>query len=301
MSETTTTTPPVDKPVKVKKKRKRPVPYYLAGGWMSLLVFLGLFGWALPLRRWDDANFDYLGSGLGTPGHLLGTTQDGYDMLSGLVNGARISIFVSFFAVLFGGGIGAFVGITAAYFRGKYDLIVVAIFNVMLSIPNLVLSLALLSTLAYSSPDNPTSTSRRIYVLILSLTIVIIPILGRIARSSALQWSGREFVIASKSMGTKNFTIIRKHILPNVAPAILAIGFLAIGSVIIVEGSLSILGIGIPGGASWGSMLANGRGNIAFSPHEVYLPAICIALTVISSNWFGDYVRARLDLREAKI
>jgi peptide/nickel transport system permease protein len=268
---------------------------------MGLLVFLGLFGWLLPLKPWDESDYDYLGMGLGTPGHPLGTTQDGYDMLSGLVNGARISIFVSFFAVLFGGGIGSLVGITAAYFRGRYDMIVVAIFNILLSIPNLVMSLALLSTLAYSSPDQPASTSRRIYVLIIALTIVIIPILGRIARSSALQWSGREFVIASKSMGTKNFTIIRKHILPNVAPAILAIGFLAIGSVIIVEGSLSILGIGVPGGASWGSMLANGRGNIAFSPHEVYLPAIAIALTVISSNWFGDYVRARLDLREAKI
>ncbi|MFM9083328.1 MAG: ABC transporter permease [Actinomycetota bacterium] len=284
-----------------KKKRRRPIPFYLAGGWLVLLVLLGLFGWALPLPKWDESDFDYLGSAPFSPGHPLGTTQDGYDMLSGLVNGARISIFVSFFAVLFGGGIGAFIGITAAYFRGKYDLVVTAIFNVMLSIPNLVLSLALLSTLAYSDPDNPAPVSRRVYVLILSLTIVIIPILGRIARSSALQWSGREFVIASKSMGTRNFTIIRKHILPNVAPAILAIGFLAIGSVIIVEGSLSILGIGIPGGASWGSMLANGRGNIAYSPHEVYLPALCIAITVISSNWFGDYVRSKLDLREAKI
>jgi peptide/nickel transport system permease protein len=288
-------------PVTTKKKRKRPFAFYLAGFWMGLLVVLGLFGWALPLRPWDESDFDNLGAGLGTPGHILGTTQDGYDMLSGLVNGARISIFVAFFSVLLGGGIGAFIGITSAYFRGKFDLVVTAIFNVLLSIPNLVMSLALLSTLAYSSPDSPAPASRRIYVLIIALTIVIIPILGRIARSSALQWSGREFVIASKSMGTKNFTIIRKHILPNVAPAILAIGFLAIGSVIIVEGSLSILGIGIPGGASWGSMLANGRGNIAFSPHEVYLPAIAIALTVISSNWFGDYVRARLDLREAKI
>lgn len=299
--ESTETTAESAPAPKAKKQRKRPIPFYLAGGWLVLLVLLSLFGWALPLPAWDESSFDYLGSGPGTPGHLLGTTQDGYDMLAGLINGARISVFVSFFAVLFGGGIGAFIGITAAYFRGKYDMIVVSIFNIMLSIPNLVLSLALLSTLAYSDPDNPAPTSRRIYVLILSLTIVIIPILGRIARGSALQWSGREFVIASKSMGTRNFTIIRKHILPNVAPAILAIGFLAIGSVIIVEGSLSILGIGIPGGASWGSMLANGRGNIAFSPHEVYMPAICIALTVISSNWFGDYVRGRLDKREAKI
>jgi peptide/nickel transport system permease protein len=284
-----------------KQRKKRPIGFYIAGGWLVLIVFVGIFGWALPLPQWDEASYEDLGVAPFSPRHLLGTTQDGYDMLAGLVNGARLSVFISFVAVLVGGGIGSFVGITAAYYRGKFDAVVVTIFNVMLSIPNLVLSLALLSVLAYSDPDNPATTSRRVGVLILSLIIVIIPILGRISRGSALQWSSREFILASKSMGTKNFTIIWKHILPNVAPAILAIGFLAIGSVIIVEGSLSILGIGIPGGASWGSMLANGRGNIAFSPHEVYLPAICIALTVISSNWFGDYVRSSLDKREAKI
>lgn len=283
------------------KSGRKSVGFYLASGWLGLVVFLALFGSFLPLPKWDESFYDYLGSAPGTDGHLLGTTQDGYDMLAGLVNGARLSIFVSFTSVLIGGGIGSFIGITSAYFRGKFDQTVVLVFNVMLSIPNLVLSLSLLSVLAYSDADHPTTTGRRVIVLVLSLTIVIIPILGRIARSSTLQWSQREFVIASKSMGTKNFTIIRKHILPNVAPAILAIGFLAIGSVIIVEGSLAILGIGIPGGASWGSMLANGRGNIEFSPHEVYMPAMCIAGTVISCNWFGDYVRNKLDKREAKI
>jgi peptide/nickel transport system permease protein len=159
----------------------------------------------------------------------------------------------------------------------------------------------LLSVLAYSDENNPTTTSRRVGVLMLSLTIVVVPILGRIGRASALQWAGREFVLASKSMGTSNSSIIIRHILPNVAPAILAIGFLAVGSLIIVEGSLAVLGIGVPGGASWGSMLANGRGNIAYSPHEVYMPAMAIALTVISCNWFGDYVRRALDKRESKI
>ena len=305
MSETTT--PPVTDqaaapaPEPKKKRQRKTIGFYLASGWLGLLVLVTFLGWLLPLPQWDESSVDYLGSGPGTPGHFLGTTMDGYDMLSGLINGARLSILISFFAVTVGGGIGSFIGITSAYFRGKYDMVVTTIFNIMLSIPNLVLSLALLSVLAYSDPDNPASTSRRVVVLILSLVIVIIPILGRIARSSAMQWSSREFVLASKSMGTRNFMIIRKHILPNVAPAILAIGFLAIGSVIIVEGSLALLGIGIPGGASWGSMLAAGRGNIEFSPHEVYMPALCIAFTVISCNWFGDFVRARLDKREAKI
>jgi peptide/nickel transport system permease protein len=285
---------------KVKKQRKT-IGFYLASAWIAFVLIIAAFGPWLPGPAWDESFYDSLGVAPFHHSHILGTTMDGYDMWAGLQHGARISIFVSLIAVLIGGSIGSFVGITAAYFRGKYDLVVTMIFNIMLSIPNLVLSLALLSVLAYSDEAHPASLARRVVVLIISLIIVIIPILGRIARGSALQWGSREFVLASKSMGSKNFFIIRKHILPNVAPAILAIGFLAVGSVIIVEGSLALLGIGIPGGASWGSMLANGRGNIEFSPHEVYLPALFIAFTVIAFNWFGDYVRTLLDKRESKI
>jgi peptide/nickel transport system permease protein len=291
---------PIEETVKVKKQRKT-IGFYASSAWIAIVLFLAFFGWTLPTPQWDEASYENLGVPPFHPSHILGTTQDGYDIMASIVNGAKISIIVSLVAVLVGGGIGSFIGITAAYFRGKYDFAVTMIFNIMLSIPNLVLSLALLSVLAYSDENNPATMTRRVVVLIISLIIVIIPILGRIARGSALQWGSREFVLASKSMGSKNFFIIRKHILPNVAPAILAIGFLAVGSVIIVEGSLALLGIGIPGGASWGSMLANGRGNIEISPHEVYVPALCIAFTVISFNWFGDYVRIKLDKRESKI
>ena len=290
----------VSKQISVAKK-KRTIGFYLSSAWIGTVLFLAAFGWLLPTRAWEDADYDALGVAPFSPNHILGTTGDGYDMLSGLVNGAKISIFVAIVGVVIGGSIGTFIGVTSAYYRGTYDRIVTLVFNVMLSIPNLVLSLALLSVLAYSDENNPTTMSRRVSVLMLSLTIVVIPILGRIGRASALQWAGREFVLASKSMGTSNASIIVRHILPNVAPAILAIGFLAVGSLIIVEGSLAVLGIGIPGGASWGSMLANGRGNIAYSPHEVYMPAMAIALTVISCNWFGDYVRRALDKRESKI
>jgi peptide/nickel transport system permease protein len=291
VSDSTVTTP----------KRKRPVGFYIAGGWLGLIVFLSIFGSFLPLPQWDESNYDALGLKPFSSGHFLGTTMDGYDMLSGLVNGSRISVFVSIFSVGLGGGIGAVIGIASAYFRGRFDKFVVLMFNVMLSIPNLVLSLALISTFASDTQESNASTTRRVVVLIVSLTIVIIPLVGRIARASTMQWTSREFVIASKSMGTQNFTIIRRHILPNVAPAMLAIAFLAVGSVIIVEGSLALLGIGIPGGASWGSMLASGRLNLEFSAHEVYLPSLAIAFTVISTNWFGDYVRNTLDKREAKI
>ncbi|CAB4368526.1 unannotated protein [freshwater metagenome] len=297
MTTTTVTTVPT-----TKSARKRPIGFYIASTWLGLMVFLAVFGPFLPLPTWNEAQFEFLGAGpFSAPGHLLGTTNDGYDMLSGLVNGARISIFVSVVSVTIGGLIGGVIGISSAYYRGKFDSVVQMVFNIMLSIPNLVLSLALISSFAADTDEQTATVARRMTVLIFSLTIVIVPIVGRIARGSALQWSNREFVLASKSMGTPNLVIIRKHILPNVAPAMLAIAFLAVGSVIIVEGSLALLGVGIPGGASWGSMLATGRNYLEFSPHEVYMPALAIAFTVISTNYFGDYVRNHLDKRESKI
>lgn len=279
----------------------KPFGFKLASIWLGLIVLIAIFLDFIPIQQWDSYSESYFGTAPFRNGRLLGTTQDGLDMFAGLVHGARLSVFVAVISVFVGGGLGTLIGVTAAYFRGTYDRVVGMAFNMVLSIPNLVLSLALISILASGNENQPASDTRRISVLILSLTIVIVPILGRIARSTTLQWASREFVIASKSIGTKNFEIIRRHILPNIAPAIFAIGFFAVGVVIIAEGSLAILGVGVPGGASWGSMLAIGRQNIEFSPHEVYLPVICIAFTVISTNYFGDYVRARLDRRESKI
>ena len=284
----------------LKRFWKKPFGFKISTFWITIIVVLAVFRDLIPGPKWDETT-DALGVGMFSPGHLFGTTQDGYDVFRGLINGARLSVLVAVTSVTIGGGIGAFIGITAAYFRGIYDRVINLLFGVLLSIPNLVLSLALISVLAATRDGMPASNARKVGVMILSLIIVIIPILGRIARSSTLQWSNREFIIASRSMGTKNFEIIRKHIVPNVAPAILAIGFFAVGVVIIVEGSLSILGIGIAGGASWGSMLAIGRNNLEFSPWEVYMPALVIAFTVLSVNYFGDYVRANLDKRESKI
>ena len=235
-------------------------------------------------------------------GHLLGTDSNGYDIFSGVVYGARISLFISFTAVFVGGTIGSAIGITAAYVRGKFDYVVSTLFNVVLSIPNLVLSLALIAVLATNvDPNVPTSTGRRIMVLVISLTIVIIPILGRIARAATLSWSNREFVLAARSMGSKDRNIIWRHIVPNVLPAIFAVAFLAIGVVIVAEASLSLLGAGVPDGTSWGSMVARGRNDIEFAPHIIIIPLVFIALTVIACNYIGDVIRKQLDQRQAKL
>lgn len=270
--------------------------------WFAIIIFCAVFGSFLPLPDWQEVFDDSLAVTPFSPGHILGTDSNGYDMLSGLVNGARISLLIAFTSVVFGGFIGSVIGISAAYIRGKYDYVVSTLFNVVLSVPNLVLSLALVSILATNvDPNEPSPTSRRIIVLIASLTIVIIPILGRIARSATLSWTNREFVLAARSMGAKDKAIIFRHIVPNVLPAILSVAFLAIGVVIVAEGSLALLGAGVPDGTSWGSMVARGRNDIEFAPHIIILPLICIALTVICCNYLGDVVRKHLDQRQAKL
>ena len=277
-------------------------PTWLSISWLGLMLFFALAGWTLPFKPWNYVFEDDLEVGLFSSGHLLGTDSNGYDLLASVVAGTRMSIFIAVTAVGLGGLIGSVLGITSAYMRGKVDAVMVTIFNVGLSVPNLVLALALVSVLATNVDINQAvPTWRRVMVLILSLTIVLIPILGRIARGATMSWSGRDFVTAARSMGMRDRKIILKHIVPNVLPALIAVGFLAVGVVIIAEASLSILGVGIPDGASWGGMIARGRNDLEYAPHVLYVPIVVLALTVISTNHLGDVVRAKLDSRESKV
>lgn len=271
-------------------------------GWLTFVLFLVVFGPMLPLPKPTEFDLDSMGVGLFSSGHFLGTDMNGYDLLSNVVKGARPSMLIALISVGLGGLIGGAIGITAAYLRGKFDYVVNTIFNIVLSVPNLVLALALVAVLATNpDPNTQVPTSRRVMVIIMSLTIVIIPILGRIARGATLSWSNREFVMAAKSMGMKDSKIVFKHIVPNVLPAIYAVAFLAIGVVVVVEGSLALLGVGIVDGVSWGSMIARVRGDLEFAPHSMMVPVVVLAFTVIACNQIGDVLRARLDTREGRL
>lgn len=278
------------------------IPTYAAFGWLLLSAFLAVFGSLLPVENSRTIHGDFLDAKPFTAGHWFGVDSNGYDIFSGIINGARLSLFVAFITVGIGGFIGSLLGITAAYYRGRYDSIVNTAFNVVLAVPNLVLALALVAVLATNVDINEAvPTWRRLITLMISLTVVIIPILGRIARSSALTWSGREFVVAARSMGMRDRNIIWRHIVPNVLPVLIAVGFLAVGVVIIAEASLSLLGVGIPDGASWGGMIARGRNDLEYNPHALYFPIVALALTVISTNHLGDVLRGRLDSREGRL
>jgi len=270
--------------------------------WMSLMVLLAVIGPFLPLPDPREADFEASAVGLFSPGHILGTDSNGYDLLSNVVNGARTSLLIAFVSVVFGGALGAAIGILSAYRRGRLDAVVNLFFNIVLSIPNLVLGLALVAILATSSdPSVVISPSRRVIVIMIALTFIVVPVLGRIARGATLTWINREFVVAARSMGMRDRHIILRHIVPNVLPAIYSVGFLAVGVVIVAEGALSLLGVGVVDGVSWGAMIARVAGEFTFVPHSMYVPVTVLALTVISSNQLGDHLRARLDLREGRL
>jgi peptide/nickel transport system permease protein len=270
--------------------------------WLSLMVVFALVGRWLPLPDPKEFDLDAPGVGPFSRGHLLGTDAGGYDLLSNIVNGARMSLLIAVASVGAGGLIGSVLGILAAYRRGRLDYFINTGFNIMLSIPNLVLGLALVAVLANNAdPAIPVDPNRRLFVIILSLTIVIVPILGRIARGATLTWANREFVVAARSMGMKDLHIVTRHIVPNVLPAIYAVGFLAVGVVIVAEGALSLLGVGIVDGLSWGAMIARVAGEFEYAPQSMYIPVLVLALTVIACNQIGDFLRGRLDLREGKI
>ena len=246
---------------------RKPIGFYIASAWLGLCVFLTAFGDNLPITSYKANDFDAMGVGPFSPNHILGTDFDGVDLLSAIAHGARWSILISFISVFVASVIGGALGIVAAYWRGWVDAVITMYFNVTLSIPTLILTVAMVAVFASPDMSNPDAGMPRILVLIISLTFVIIPVLGRIARSSALSWTGREFVMVAESVGMKRRQIIWSHIVPNVVPSMMSVAFLAAGVVIVVEGGLAILGVGTDPGQSWGSMLAKNRGDNSIAPH----------------------------------
>lgn len=273
----------------------------LSSAWLGICLIAAVFGDFFPIPEWDEYNYEALGLPMFSPGHLLGTDFDGTDTFAGIVHGARTSLGIAVASVLIGSMIGGVLGVVAAYRRGWVDSVVTMYFNVGLSIPTLVLTLVMVALFSSPSLDDPSAALPRELVITIALTLVTVPIIGRIARSSALTWTGRDFVLVAESIGMKRRSILITHIVPNVLPAMMSVAFLAAGIVIVAEGGLAILGAGTDPGASWGSMLAKNRQDISVLPSTTIIPVIAIALTVMSLNYFGDYVRLRIDNRESRI
>jgi peptide/nickel transport system permease protein len=270
----------------------------VAISWLVLVVALALLAPVLPI---DDPNTSIASiakQGPGTDGHVLGGDGLGRDVLSRVIWGSRATLLLAVCAVLLGLIAGGALGLVAGYFRGRADTALTGLFDVLLSFPQLILAVTLVTVFA----GGGVSSTRRMVVLILALGVVSIPVLARITRASTLSWCQREFVTASRAIGARNRTIMIGEVLPNVLPAMFSIALLGVAVVIVAEGGLSVLGIGIQlPTPSWGNMIAEGRSDLRDAPYIVMVPTVAIFLTVLALNYLGDVVRARFDVRESAL
>lgn len=217
--------------------------------------------------------------------HLMGTDDVGRDILSRLILGARVSLSVGLGSSILTVIIGLVLGMMAGYFGGWIDLAISTFINVMLSIPIFPLALVLGAFL---------DTDLRFMVLIIGLLSWMG--MARIARAEVLSLRSREFVAASSALGSSDFQIIRRHILPNMWNAVIVTETLLVANGILLEAALSYLGYGIqPPMPSWGNMLQNAQRYLRMYPGLAIYPGALISLTVISINFLGDGLRDALD------
>ncbi len=290
-----------------KEKRKRlGITGTISAVWLALIGLSALLAPWLPIPSPKQAYIDLVqpdgNAPFSTSGHVLGLDGGGHDMLAQTIHGARVSLQIAFGAVMFGMVVGGFLGLSAGFFKGKVDRFISTLFDIFLAVPALILAMSLVAFLSGSSAQSGFLSIERI--MMLALGIVATPPLGRIARASTLTWSEREFVMAARAQGAKNFKIMFIEILPNVLPAMMSIALLSVGVVVVAEGGLSLLGVGVnfTDKPSWGNMIAlYAQTDLQLHPWLVFTPIIAVFLTVLSLNNLGDIIRARFDAKETTL
>ena len=271
----------------LKRGRRLGPLFWAAIGWMVLVFALAIFADFLPMPSPTDMDMLERRAAF-SAAHWLGTDGLGRDELSRLIHGARISLVVGLCAPVIGLTIGGALGMLAGYFGGRFETIVVGSMDVLLAFPPLILVLAVIAFVGQS---------------ILNLTLILgvlgIPAFMRVARAATLTLSRREFVIAAEALGASHARILLRELLPNVILPLFAFFLLGVAVTIVVEGSLSFLGLGVPPPiSSWGSMIAEGRESLDIAPRLAFMPAIAMFLTVLSFNLVGDTLRALTDPRQ---
>jgi peptide/nickel transport system permease protein len=216
-------------------------------------------------------------------GHLLGTDPEGYDVMSRILYGGRVSFEVGAGATGLGMIIGGLLGAFAAFRGGIVDSLVMRVLDVLLSFPPLILATVVAT---YLGPS--------VVHIIWAIAFFAIPSFARIARAQTLGIRQENFVTAAKLSGIRGPRIVVRHVVPHIFPPMLTVGLLSVGVAIVVEASLSFLGLGIPvPGPSWGNMIAAGQSSLSTNPDLVLIPSIFLFVTVLSLNLLGDSLRAR--------
>ena len=273
-----------------KKGRRLGLLFWVAIGWLAFVFAVAIFANVLPMPSPTDMDMLERRAPFSAE-HWLGTDGLGRDELSRLIYGARISLVVGICAPVIGLVIGGALGMLAGYFRGRFESGVVGSMDVLLAFPPLVLALAVTAYLGQS-----------IFNLTMILGVLSVPAFMRVARAATLTLARREFVIAAQALGATHARILLRELLPNVMLPLLAFFLLGVAVIIVVEGSLSFLGLGVPPPiSSWGSMIGEGRESLDVAPRLAFLPAAAMFLTVLSFNLVGDTLRALTDPRQGAL
>jgi len=252
-----------------------------------VMILVGVF--ANFLAPYNPVAVDF-GAMLAKPStqHWLGTDAFGRDVLSRLIYGSRTALLVGFGAALVGATTGAILGVGSAYFGGRVDLYLQRVMDVFLSFPLIILALALVAILGNSLPN-----------VIAAITIPMIPRCALVIRSSALSIREMPYVDAARAAGFGHTRIILRHMLPNVMAPYLIMLTAFLGQAILLEASLSFLGLGVQEPiAAWGLMLRGAAVEFAeAAPWMAIFPGVAISLAVFAFNLFGDSLRDALDPR----
>tara|TARA_B100000678_G_scaffold129893_1_gene108665 strand:+ start:295 stop:1218 length:924 start_codon:yes stop_codon:yes gene_type:complete len=224
----------------------------------------------------------------GSSKFLLGTDHLGRDVLSRVIYGARISLLVSIITLLVGGSIGITMGLVAGYYGGFVDEFLMRLVDIKLAIPLILIALVLVITLGQS-----------LWIIVTVLCLFIWPRFARQVRGEVLQLKHMDYVSLAKVSGASTARILFIHIFPGTINTLIVVSTLQVGIVILLESTLSFLGAGVPPPTpAWGSMVADGRDKLAGGVWWIStFPGVAIMLTVMSLNWFGDWLRDTLDPR----
>lgn len=258
--------------------------------WIGLVVMLSLFADLLPMPGYTT---------LGIPGQApnlfsenpLGTDDLGRSILSRVIYGGRVSLYVGLVGTAIGFVVGGVLGLVAGYFGGWVEVVVDVVIAAVLALPAL---LAIMAIVAVVGAD--------VNVLMLCLGALSVPSFARVVKANVASLKHREFVVAAQSLGASRVRILFSEILPNTLVPMFALCAVNIAILITVEGALSFLGLGVPPPTpSWGGMIAAGQDQMQFNPWPVLIPCVVIFVTILAFNVLGDYLRAKLDIGEGKL